>query len=331
MRFATFPDGTPDGRLHLISSDQRRALDAGRIAPNLLTALQNWGDIDSDLRRLSAELEAGEATGARPFDPLACAAPLPRSPQWCDASAFLNHGRLMEQAFGTPPIHDFDSVPVIYQGASDDHLGPGVDVPFVDEADGIDFEGEFGVVVGDVPMGASPNEALDCVRLLVQINDWSLRKLGAYEMPRGFGFLQAKPSTSFAPMAVTLDELGDTWRDGRIHLRLHIELNGVPFGQPFGGEMNFGFGELIAHVARTRRIRAGSIIGSGTVSNVDRAAGSACIAERRVIEMIDSGQAVSPFMHFGDRVTMRACHADGRPGPFGGIDQRVVRAVRAGR
>jgi fumarylacetoacetate (FAA) hydrolase len=251
-------------------------------------------------------------------------APLPRTFQWCDASAFLNHGRLMERAFNTPPIPDFDTIPVMYQGASDDFLGPQDDVPMPEEALGIDFEGEFGVVVDRVPMGATPAQALAAVRLVVQLNDWSLRALGPREMKSGFGFLQAKPSTSFAPVAVTPDELGDAWRDGRVHLDLQVEWNGAPFGHPNGREMNFGFGELVAHAARTRRLGAGTIVGSGTVSNADRAVGSACIAERRVIEIIDHGEPRTAFMRFGDRVRMQARNDRGEA-PFGVIEQRVVR------
>ena len=256
----------------------------------------------------------------------ACAAPLPRAPQWLDGSAFLNHGRLMEQAFNTPPIPHFDTVPVMYQGASDDFLGPHDDVPLPSETDGIDFEGEFGVICGPVPMAVTPEAALRCVRLVVQINDWSLRALGPHEMKTGFGFLQAKPSTAFAPVAVTPDELGAAWRDGRVQMRLHLQWNGERFGEPHGGEMNFSFGQLVAHAARTRRLAAGSIVGSGTVSNVARNAGSACIAERRVIEKIDQGEIRTAFMHFGDRVRMQARFDDGRDGPFGVIDQRVVAA-----
>jgi fumarylacetoacetate (FAA) hydrolase len=233
----------------------------------------------------------------------------------------------MERAFNTAPIPHFDSVPVMYQGASDDFLGAHHDVPLPDEAHGIDFEGEFGVITGEVPMGATPAEALACVRLMVQINDWSLRALGPHEMKTGFGFLQAKPSTAFAPLAITPDELGEAWRDGRVHLPLQVQWNGARFGEPNGREMNFGFGELIAHAARTRRLSAGTVIGSGTVSNVDRAAGSACIAERRVIEMIDQGAASTSFMRFGDRVRMAAIDAQGGM-PFGVIDQRVIEARR---
>jgi fumarylacetoacetate (FAA) hydrolase len=229
----------------------------------------------------------------------------------------------MERAFNTPPIPDFETIPVMYQGASDDFLGPQDPVPLPDEALGIDFEGEFGVIVGPVPMGATPAQALGAVRLLVQLNDWSLRALGPREMKSGFGFLQAKPSTSFAPVAITPDELGDAWRDGRVHLDLEVQWNDRAFGHPNGREMNFGFGELVAHAARTRRLAAGAIVGSGTVSNVAREAGSACIAERRVIEIIDHGEARTSFMRFGDRVRMQA-RGPGGELPFGVIEQEVV-------
>jgi fumarylacetoacetate (FAA) hydrolase len=322
MKFASLRDG----RLLLVSRDQTRAVHAAPVASSLLDALQRWDAVVLPLTDLYESLNAGTAAGTFDFDPGACTAPLPRSPQWLDGSAFLNHGRLMEEAFNSPPIPLFDSVPVMYQGASDDFLGPHDDVPLPSEADGIDFEGEFGVVTGPVPMGVSPEAALACVRLVVQINDWSLRALGPHEMKTGFGFLQAKPSTAFAPVAVTPDELGDAWRDGRVQMRLQVQWNGERFGEPHGGEMNFHFGQLVAHAARTRRLTAGCIVGSGTVSNVSRAAGSACIAERRVIEKIDQGEIRTGFMKFGDRVRMQAVFEDGRPGPFGVIEQRVVSA-----
>jgi fumarylacetoacetate (FAA) hydrolase len=327
MKLATYRDGSPDGRLLVVSRDLRRAVDAGTIATNLLMALERWSSAAPALQRLSDMLNEGSAAGSFAFEPSRCMAPLPRTFQWCDASAFLNHGRLMERAFNTPPIPDFETIPVMYQGASDDFLGPHDTVPLPDEALGIDFEGEFGVVVDRVPMGATPAQALSAVRLVVQLNDWSLRALGPREMKSGFGFLQAKPSTSFAPVAVTPDELGDAGRDGRVHLDLHVEWNGQPFGHPNGREMNFGFGELVAHAARTRRLGAGTIVGSGTVSNADRAAGSACIAERRVIEIIEHGEPRTGFMHFGDRVRMCARRADG-DAPFGTIEQVVVRQIR---
>jgi fumarylacetoacetate (FAA) hydrolase len=326
MRLATLRDGSLDGRLIVVSRDLLRAVAATSIAPTLIDALQRWDDVKLPLADLYDTLDAGDVPGAFTFDPARCAAPLPRSPQWLDGSAFLNHGRLMERAFNTPPIPDFDTVPVMYQGASDDFLGPCDDVPLPSEVDGIDFEGEFGVVCGEVPMGASPEDALSRVRLVVQVNDWSLRALGPREMKTGFGFLQAKPSTAFAPVAVTPHELGDGWRDGRVQMRLHVQWNGERFGEPQGGEMNFDFGRLVAHAARTRRLTAGTIVGSGTVSNVARDAGSACIAERRVIEKIDLGEIRIGFMRFGERVRMQARFDDGRDGPFGAIDQRVVAA-----
>ena len=327
MRLATLKDGSLDGRLVLVSADGARAVPAPAPWTSLITALQQWDRAEPALRAAAARLEAGQGAddGVGPFDPQACAAPLPRAPQWLDGSAFLNHGRLMERAFGTPPIPEFDTVPVMYQGASDDFLGPHDDVPLPDEADGIDFEGEFGVIVDEVPMGATPEQSLAAVRLVVQLNDWSLRTVGQREVRTGFGFLQAKPSTAFAPLAVTPDELGAHWVDGRLDLRLHLQWNGERFGEPSGREMNFGFGALIAHAARTRRLRAGTLVGSGTVSNADRAAGSACIAERRMVEQLEHGAVRSGFMRFGDRVRMQACWPDGRPGPFGAIDQRVVR------
>ena len=324
MKLATLKNGQLDGQLIVVSPDGRQAVAATAVAPSLLDALQRWDAVQPALQALSDALATGRAAGAFAFDPTACAAPLPRSPQWLDGSAFLNHGRLMDKAFDKPPPPLVDTVPLMYQGASDDFLGPHDDVPMPTEADGIDFEGEFGVVTGAVPMGVSPANALGCVRLVLQINDWSLRALGPHEMKTGFGFLQAKPSTAFAPLAVTPDELGDAWRDGRVQMRLHVQWNGERFGEPHGGEMNFHFGQLIAHAARTRRLTAGCIVGSGTVSNAARTAGSACIAERRVIEKIDLGESRTAFMRFGDRVRMQARFDDGRDGPFGVIEQGVV-------
>lgn len=330
MKFATYHNDDPDGRLMLVSRDLSRAMDAGGIAPNLLHALQHWEALAPALQRLSDALNGAHAPGAETFDPARCMAPLPRCFQWCDASAFLNHGHLMERAFNTEPIPDFDTVPVMYQGASDDFLGPCAAVPMPDEALGIDFEGEFGVVTGPVPMGATPDVAEAAIRLLVQLNDWSLRALAAREMRSGFGFLQAKPSTSFAPVAVTPDELGAGWRDGRVQLALEIHWNDERFGHPHGGEMHYSFGQLLAHAARTRKLGAGTILGSGTVSNAGGERGSACITERRVIEILAHGAPVTAFMRFGDRVRMCA-RMPGGEAPFGMIDQRVVATADIGR
>ncbi|MGC2774747.1 MAG: fumarylacetoacetate hydrolase family protein [Bradyrhizobium sp.] len=329
MRLATYHDGSIDGRLVVVARDQARAVDAAAVAPNLITALRHWATVEASLRSLADRLEAGQAAAVFDFEPARCLAPLPRAAQWCDGSAFLNHGRLMDVAFNKAPIPDFDTIPVMYQGASDDFLGPTVDVPFVSEADGIDFEGEFGVIVDEVAMATPAAQAGRHIRLLVQINDWSLRTLGAREVRTGFGFLHAKPSTSFAPIAVTPDELGDAWHDGRVDMALHVRLNEARIGAASGRDMAFSFPDLIAHAARTRRLTAGTIIGSGTVSNADRAAGSSCLAERRAIEIIEHGAPRTPFLSFGDRVTMQAQFADGTPGPFGCVDQRVVRAAAA--
>jgi fumarylacetoacetate (FAA) hydrolase len=325
MKLATLKSDHKDGRLVVVSRDLRHAVDAADIAPSLLAAIEHWAACAPQLQRLYDDLNEDEASGAFDFDPLHAAAPLPRAPQWCDGSAFLNHGRLMEKAFNIAPIPDMDKIPLMYQGGSDDMLGACDDVPLPDEAHGIDFEGEFGVIVDEVPMASPAELARRKILLLVQINDVSLRAFGPREMRTGFGFFQAKPSSSFAPVAVTPDEIGEAWRDARVHLDLAIDFNGQWFGDPNGSEMNFGFDQLVAHAAATRRLRAGTIIGSGTVSNAGGKKGSACIAERRAIEAIANGEPKTPFMKFGDRVRMEA-RWQGRP-VFGAIDQRVVRAA----
>lgn len=323
MKLATLNNGQLDGQLCLVSRDLSRAADASDIAPTLQSALERWAVVEPALRQRARQLEDDPAASA--FDARRCMAPLPRAYQWCDGSAFLHHGRLLEKAFKHPPREDFETTPSLYQGGSDDFLGAHDDVPLPDEAHGIDFEGEFVVVTGPVPMGCDAQTALDHVLLLGQANDWSLRTLVPREMNSGFGFFQSKPSTSFAPVFVTPDELGEQWRDGRIHLDLHIEWNREWFGHPRGDAMHFHFGQLIAHAARTRRLGAGTIVGSGTVSNDRFGVGSACIAEKRVIEIIEQGQARTPFMKFGDTIRMQARAADGSA-PFGAIDQRVVKA-----
>lgn len=323
MKLATYRNGTPDGRLVVVARDGRTAASATVVAPNLLDALERWAEAAPGLQAISDRLNAGIHSAAFAFDARECMAPLPRCFQWCDASAFLNHGRLMQRAFNTEPVPDAATIPLMYQGASDDFLGPHDDVPMADAALGIDFEGEFGVVLDSVPMGVTPAAALERVRLLVQINDWSLRGLGPREMKSGFGFLQAKPSTSFAPLAVTPDELDGAWDQGRVKLALNVEWNGAWFGHPSGADMDFSFGELITHAARTRKLAAGAIVGSGTVSSPREGVGSACIAERRVIEIIAQGSASTGFMRYGDRVRMQAVDEHG-DAPFGTIDQRVI-------
>jgi fumarylacetoacetate (FAA) hydrolase len=325
MKLATYRDGSRDGQLWIVSRDLRLAVPAVGIAATMMAALEGWDAAAPALQDSSDRLNAGSEPLATPFDPQRCMAPLPRAPQWLDSSAFLNHGRLMDRAFNSSPIPDFETIPLVYQGASDDLRGAREDIEFADDKLMIDMEGEFGIVLGDVPMGTTSGDALGHVRLLVQINDWSLRALGPSEMRRGFGWVQAKPSTSFAPLAITPDELGPHWKDGRVGLPLHVAINGREVGRADGGEMHFSFAEIIAHCARTRRLSAGTLIGSGTVSNAARAAGSSCISEIRVIELLDRGEPQTPFLTWGDRVSMEARLPDGTT-PFGAIDQQVVHA-----
>jgi fumarylacetoacetate (FAA) hydrolase len=321
MKLATLRNGTRDGRLAVVSRDLSRCADASHIAPTMQLALESWSDCEARLKKMAEALEAGSIP-ATPFMPEQATAPLPRAYQWLDGSAFLNHGRLMQKAFGLDPISE--ELPLVYQGASDDFLGPRDPISCISEADGIDFEGEVGVILDEVPMGAGPADVLSRVRLIVQINDVSLRAHGPREMKTGFGFVLAKPSSAFAPVAVTPDELGRAWHDGRVDLPLEVAWNGEWFGSPNGAEMDFSFGDIAAHVLRTRRLGAGTILGSGTISNRDRKAGSACISERRAIEMAEHGKASTGFMHFGDTVRMEMRNADGSP-LFGAIEQQVVR------
>ncbi|WP_462390458.1 fumarylacetoacetate hydrolase family protein [Acidovorax sp. Q11] len=328
MKLATLRNGLRDGRLVVVSTDARRCIDASPVAPTLLDALERWSVVEPALQDLARTVNAPAAPGAMPFDARQCLAPLPRTWQWLDGSAFLNHGHLMERAFKVPPVPDFETIPLMYQGAADDFLGPHDDVALPSEADQIDFEGEFGVVLSETPLGVTAEEALQHVRLIVLINDWSLRAFGPREAKSGFGFVQAKPSTAFAPIAVTPDELGAAWNGGRVHLRLQTQRNGEWFGHPHGGAMHFDFGQLIAHAART--LSAGTLIGSGTVSNADVAVGSSCIAERRMAEALADGAPHTPFLRFGERVRMVALDGQGHPGPFGVIDQVVVPGGAAG-
>jgi fumarylacetoacetate (FAA) hydrolase len=323
VKLATLADGSRDGRLLIVSRDLKRAVEATDIATTLQSALDNWEAAEPRLQQLYASLNRNEAAMAFDLDLERLAAPLPRAWQWLDGSCFLSHGELMQKAFNLEPIEGVDSIPLMYQGGSDDFIGPRADIPLPSEAHGIDFEGEFAILVDEVPMGCSAEKALHHIRLILQLNDVSLRALAPREMKTGFGFIQAKPTTSFAPVAVTPDELGNAWRAGRIHLPLNVEWNGNWFGHPHGGAMHFGFHQLIAHAALTRRLSAGSLIGSGTVSNADRSVGSACIAERRAIEIIADGVPTTGFMRFGDRVRMEARAENGEV-LFGAIDQQIV-------
>jgi fumarylacetoacetate (FAA) hydrolase len=278
-------------------------------------ALEQWQSIAPDLW--------ADTKFEEPLDVSALSAPLPRAWQWLDGSAFQSHGDLMCQVLGMDPIET--TVPLMYQGVSDTFYGPLDDVKFPDESLGIDFEGEFGVIVDAVPMGATAAQAMHHIKLIVQINDWSLRALAGPEMKTGFGWVQAKPPCTMAPFAITPDELGANWRNGRVCLDLNVAWNGAHFGSANGEPMGHGFHELVAHAARTRDLVPGTVIGSGTVSNANfREVGSSCIAERRGIEVIDLGEAKTSFMKFGDSVRMEGVDAQGRA-PFGTIAQRVVR------
>ena len=319
MRLATRPNGTPDGELIVVSEDLARAFGAGSRWPNLLSAFGDWSAAEVDLMVVASRLAAGEG---EPFDPASLRAPLPRSWQWLDGSAFQVHADLMQVAFGTDPLPS--DRPLMYQGLSDRFYGPFEPVPFRTEADGIDFEGEYGVILDAVPMGTRAVEAQTYIKLIVQLNDWSLRSLAVPEMKTGFGWIQAKPPCSMAPFAVTPNELGAAWCDGRVCLDLAIDWTGKRFGNANGSEMAFGFHELIAHAAATRDLVAGTIIGSGTVANTDYAkVGSSCISERRAIEIISEGKPKTGFMAFGDRVRMEARLPNG-DSPFGVIAQTVV-------
>jgi fumarylacetoacetate (FAA) hydrolase len=316
--------GLPDGSLVVVSRDLARMVSAAGIAPNLQNAVERWEEVSPALRSLYDRLNEGRAEGATAFRPESLAAPLPRAWQWLDGSAFPSHGELMQKAFKLPPLAT--DLPLMYQGMSHQFLGPTEDVPFGTEQDDIDFEGELGVITGPVPMGTPAAHALGCIRLAVQINDWSLRAVAPIEMKTGFGWIQAKPACSTAPVAVTLDELGEAWTGGRILATLTVTRNGEYFGAVPSTEMAFGFHELLAHAARTRSLCAGTIIGSGTVSTrTFREAGSCCIAERRAIEMIDAGTPRTSFLKFGERVRMEARLGGSPHSPFGAIEQTVVR------
>lgn len=328
MKLATLKDGSRDGQLAVVSRDLTAAHLASAIAPHLQTVLDDWNFFAPQLADLSDALNAGRARHPFPFDAAGCMAPLPRAYQWADGSAYVNHVELVRRARNAEMPQSFWHDPLIYQGGSDDFIGARDDVVLGSEAWGIDFEGEVAVIVDDVPMATAARAALAHVRLLMLVNDVSLRHLIAPELAKGFGFFQGKPASSFSPVAVTPDELGPAWHDGKVHLPLHVHWNGTEVGRPDAGvDMVFDFGQLIAHVTKTRNARAGSIVGSGTISNknanTDASIGYACIAEKRCLEVIEHGAARTEFMKFGDRVRLEMFDAGGRS-IFGAIDQQVV-------
>lgn len=325
MKLASLRDGSRDGRLVVVSRDLGHAVDAGAIAPSLRVALDHWAITEPQLLALSAQLADGRADGAFAFDPNQALAPLPRSHQFIDASAFLNHGDIMEAAYHLT-IAKTPGVPILVPRQGDDFRGPRADYEFPDEDDQCDFEGEYVVITDDIPLGASAELAQSKIRLLGLINDVSMRKHLQRELQTGFGLVQAKTATIFAPVLVTPDELGDAWRDGRVHLDLHVSRNGEAFGHPNGAEMDWSFGQILAYIAYNRRLGAGFVLGSGTVSNRNwRTVGSACLAERRAVEVLDHGAPRSDFIRFGESLRFEVFAEDGQS-LFGAIDTRFIAA-----
>jgi fumarylacetoacetate (FAA) hydrolase len=338
MKLATLKNGKRDGRLVVVSRDLTRCTDASFLAPTLQAALDDWRRISPHLAALAESLEHGAVPSER-FHEHDALSPLPRAYQWADGSAYVNHVELVRKARNSEMPASFWTDPLMYQGGSDAFLAPRAPIVMADEAWGIDMEGEVTVVVDDVPMGATAAEASDATRLVMLINDVSLRGLAPAELAKGFGFFQSKPSSAFSPVAVTPDELGDAWDRGRLHLPLSVDLNGKPFGRANAGiDMTFDFPTLVAHAARTRPLSAGTIVGSGTVSNKDGdgpgkpvsegGVGYSCIAEMRMIEAIRTGEAKTPFLRFGDTVRIEMKDKAGRS-VFGAIEQTVAKYEKA--
>lgn len=332
MKLATLRDGSRDGKLVLVNRALTRCTEAGHIAPTLQAALDDWSNVQPKLATLAESLEHDAVPSLR-FHEHDALSPLPRAYQWADGSAYVNHVELVRKARGAEMPASFWTDPLMYQGGSDSFLAPRDPIRMADEAYGIDMEGEIAVVTGDVPMGASREEAAAAIRLVMLVNDVSLRGLIPAELGKGFGFFQSKPSSAFSPVTATPDELGAAWDGGKLHLPLHVDLNGAPFGRANAGiDMTFDFPTLIAHAAKTRPLGAGTIIGSGTVSNkldggpgkpvAEGGVGYSCIAEIRMIETIETGAAKTPFMRFGDTVRIEMLDASGHS-IFGAIEQVV--------
>lgn len=329
MKLATLRNGSRDGRLVVVSRDLAQAVDASSIAPTMQFAIEHWSAVEPALRALYAALDVGTAPGAIRFDAAQAMSPLPRTHQFVDASAFLNHGNIMERAFDLT-VKRPEGVPILVQRQSDDFMGPCDDYPFPSEADHCDYEGEFAVIVDDIPMGSSVAQCEAAIRLVMILNDVSMRRFVVPEMQMGFGFINAKPATVFAPVAVTPDELGVAWADGRVRLDLRVIRNGELVGHPNGREMDWSFGELLAHLAYNRNLRAGTILGSGTVSSREAPkVGSACLAEQRALELMDQGQPATPWLKYGERMRFEVLDAEGRS-VFGAVDHRFVEPAGRG-
>jgi fumarylacetoacetate (FAA) hydrolase len=326
MKLATQRTQSRDGRLLVVNRELTHAVPAADVAPTLQAALDDWLRIAPRLEHLYAALNAGDGSLRNVIElaPEALMAPLPRAYHWVDGSAYVNHVELVRKARGAEMPQSYWIDPLVYQGGSDDLLGPCEDAKFLSEEHGIDLEAEVAVITDDVPMGTTAAVARGHIRLLMLVNDWSLRNLIPAELGKSFGFYQSKPATAFSPVAVTPDELGAAWDGGKVHLPLSVHVSGQLLGKPNAGvDMTFDFPRLLEHITRTRNARAGTILGSGTVSNYDRSLGSACLAERRTLEQLESGQPRTPFLRFGDRVRIEMLDAQGLS-IFGAIDQRVV-------
>jgi fumarylacetoacetate (FAA) hydrolase len=321
MKLASLKDGR-DGKLVIVSNDLKKYVSADGICRTMQAALDDWAHVAPQLNTRAEQLEKGETQG-KPFDAALCASPLPRAYQWADGSAYVNHVELVRKARGAEMPESFWTDPLMYQGGSDTFLGPHDAIRFPTAEWGIDFEAEVAVITDDVPMGTTAEKAGDYIRLILLVNDVTLRYLAQAELGKGFGFFQSKPSSAFSPVAVTPDELGDAWKDGMVHLPIITEWNNRPFGHPHAAtDMIFNFPQLIAHAAKTRDLCAGTIIGSGTVSNKDRSKGHSCIVEKRMLEKIEHGESKTPFMAFGDTVRIEMFDKDGHS-IFGAIHQKV--------
>jgi len=324
MKLATYKDGSRDGQLVVVSRDLTTAHYASGIATRLQQLLDDWNFVSPQLEDLYQTLNNGKARHAFEFEPAKCMAPLPRAYQWADGSAFINHVELVRKARNAEVPESFYTDPLMYQGGSDDFIGARDPIVCPNPEWGIDFESEVAVITSDVPMGTSADAALEGVRLVMLANDVSLRNLIPAELAKGFGFFQSKPATAFSPVAATPDELGDAWRGGRVHLNLESVWNGKRVGLCSAGEeMTFHFGQLIGHICKTRNVRAGSIVGSGTVSNKDWSRGYSCIAEKRAIETIEGGEPKTAFMQHGDTIRIEMKGLDGAS-VFGAIEQTVA-------
>ena len=326
MKLASLKSGGRDGTLVVVSRNLARAVAVPDIAMTLQVALDDWEETAPLLEEVAGYLEEGHVGGEFAFDPSKTASPLPRAYHWVDGSAYVNHVELVRKARGAKMPESFWQDPLVYQGGSDDFLGPYEDIVVASEDYGIDMEAETAIITDDVPMRTTAGQAGKHIKLMMLVNDVSLRNLIPGELAKGFGFYQSKPSSAFSPVAVTPDELGDAFREGTINLPLRTWLNGRLFGEPeCGVDMTFNFNQLIEHVTKTRRLGAGTIIGSGTISNYDRSRGSSCIAEKRMLETIEHGKPLTPFLNFGDTVRIEMADADGNS-IFGAIEQKITRA-----